>query len=303
MIAETKNIIRGSRRKKFLAFLPLFCLFVIIFAAFADFSGVYAFDAEMKNAKEIGVKDRIEIDFSQPIFLISANNIKISPDVDFSYNLLDNRKRLIIIPKSSLSFEQKYTVTLSGIRGIGGLSIDGRDFVFYTQSDPSANTVTKVSSAGSDQFGEMVLAKDKYIPPEKSRVKEDFHPEAHILTGKYIDISLAHQVMTLFEDGAEVNQFLVSTGKFGMPTPQGEFSVKTKELNHWSHQYKLWMPYSMEFNGPDFIHELPYWPNGYREGENHLGVKVSHGCVRLGIGPAKYVFDWAEIGTPVYVHK
>jgi len=59
----------------------------------------------------------------------------------------------------------------------------------------------------------------------------------------------------------------------------------------------------MNFNGPDYIHELPYWPNGYREGENHLGVKVSHGCVRLGIGPAKYVFDWAEIGTPVYVHK
>jgi lipoprotein-anchoring transpeptidase ErfK/SrfK len=80
--------------------------------------------------------------------------------------------------------------------------------------------------------------------------------------------------------------------------------VLSKEKNHWSAKYKLWMPFSMNFAaGGYYIHELPYWPNGYREGESHLGHRVSHGCVRLGIGPAEYVFNWAEIGTPVYIHN
>ena len=47
---------------------------------------------------------------------------------------------------------------------------------------------------------------------------------------------------------------------------------------------------------------LPYWPSGYREGTNHLGIPVSHGCVRLGIGPAKTLYDWAEIGTTVAIY-
>jgi len=35
-----------------------------------------------------------------------------------------------------------------------------------------------------------------------------------------------------------------------------------------------------------------------------LGHAVSHGCVRLQIGPAKEVYDWTEVGvTKIFVHK
>ncbi len=61
------------------------------------------------------------------------------------------------------------------------------------------------------------------------------------------------------------------------------------------------MPFWMNFYRGYGIHELPYWPNGYREGEDHLGMPVSHGCVRLGIGNAEKLFNWAEIGIPVYI--
>ena len=37
--------------------------------------------------------------------------------------------------------------------------------------------------------------------------------------------------------------------------------------------------------------------------ESHLGKPASHGCVRLGIGPAKELYDWAPIGTRVVVVK
>jgi len=59
----------------------------------------------------------------------------------------------------------------------------------------------------------------------------------------------------------------------------------------------------LNFYNGYFIHELPYWPGGYREGENHLGIPVSHGCVRLGIGAAAKVYQFAAIGTKVVIHK
>lgn len=177
------------------------------------------------------------------------------------------------------------------------------DYVTPVGADVTDPVPADFVSYGKDVYGEMSLSADRYVPSASSRVIEEFHTEAHVLSGKYIDVSISHQAMTLFEDGREVNQFLVSTGKYGMPTPQGEFTVRKKETNHWSGSYRLWMPYSMNFSGPFYIHELPYWPSGYHEGENHLGRKVSHGCVRLGIGPAAYVFNWAEIGTPIYIHQ
>jgi len=178
------------------------------------------------------------------------------------------------------------------------------DYVSPTSVEAADPLPVEFVSYGNDVYGEeMSLSADRYVAPASSLVIEEFHTEPYIMSGKYIDVSISHQAMTLFEDGREINQFLVSTGKYGMPTPQGEFVIRKKETNHWSGSYRLWMPYSMNFSGPFYIHELPYWPSGYHEGESHLGRRVSHGCVRLGIGPAAYVFNWAEIGTPLYIHE
>ena len=119
---------------------------------------------------------------------------------------------------------------------------------------------------------------------------------------KWIRIDLSEQSLSYGYGPKAVDTFIVSTGKRGFKTPTGEFSVLYKHEKKWSATYKLWMPYWMSFTYQGHgIHELPYWPNGYREGENHLGIPVSHGCVRLGIGPAQKLYDWAEAGTKIVV--
>ena len=100
-----------------------------------------------------------------------------------------------------------------------------------------------------------------------------------------------------------INEFLVSSGKAYYETPIGEFSILNKSELQYSWTYGLYMPYWMNFYGDYGIHELPYWPSGYREGEDHLGFPVSHGCVRLGIGPAEELFNWSEIGTKLYIQE
>ncbi len=126
---------------------------------------------------------------------------------------------------------------------------------------------------------------------------------------KYIDIDVGEQRFRYYQQGFLLGDFITSTGKPSTPTRLGEFKVISKyQMAYGSADGVRWaMPYFIGFytagsveNG---IHELPFL-NGYREGESSLGHAVSHGCVRLPIGPAKEVYDWAEIGvTKIFVHK
>ena len=140
--------------------------------------------------------------------------------------------------------------------------------------------------------------------PIKRLEEAKIYAKPQITEGKYIDISLAHQNMVLFEDGKMIDVYLISSGKRGMETPKGTFNLQNKVPRAWSKKYGLFMPNWMALvpSGEYGIHELPEWPGGYKEGANHLGFPVSHGCVRLGAGSAKRVYDWAELGTTVVVH-
>jgi hypothetical protein len=123
-----------------------------------------------------------------------------------------------------------------------------------------------------------------------------------VMLQKRIEINLGAEELSYFLGGVRMNTFPVSTGKPGMPTPRGHFQIDGKSLRAWS-SYGLWMPYWMSLlHGLFGIHELPEWPNGAKEGADHLGKPVSHGCIRLGIGPAQFLYNWAPIGTPVFIY-
>jgi hypothetical protein len=121
---------------------------------------------------------------------------------------------------------------------------------------------------------------------------------------KHIEVSLAKQILSYYLGKVEIGQFITSTGTKAHPTPKGTFVIANKSPNAWSHSAKLWMPYWMGLKGMKIgIHELPYWPNGVREGEKDLGHPASGGCIRLGRdGQAKTLYNWAEVGTPVVVN-
>ncbi len=144
----------------------------------------------------------------------------------------------------------------------------------------------------------------KVIDSDTSLEDLDYIP---LPSWKKIKISIAEQKLRCFDDGDLVYEFIISTGKWSMPTPKGIFKIENKFKTAYSKPYKLWMNYWMAFtpDGNYGIHELPYWKlkNGkiIYEGRDHLGKRVSHGCVRLGIGAAEKVFNWAEIGTVVEI--
>lgn len=120
---------------------------------------------------------------------------------------------------------------------------------------------------------------------------------------KNILVNLKKQELYQQLNGITIRTHTVSTGKRAMPTPKGTFSIANKSPRAWSKIYGLWMPYWMGIKGTRAgIHELPEWPNGYKEGANHLGTPVSHGCIRLDVIAAKIVYDWTPVGTKVIIN-
>jgi len=128
-------------------------------------------------------------------------------------------------------------------------------------------------------------------------------------TGKLIVVDISEQKMKIYENGKLIKVHRVSTGKWSMPTPLGNFTVKNKMNTAYSRKYRLYMDNWMAFtaDGAYGIHSLPYWKlkNGgiYYEGVQHLGIRVSHGCIRLSPAESREVFNWANVGTSVRVQN
>ena len=153
----------------------------------------------------------------------------------------------------------------------------------------SSNSIVVAMTTTDEPAGEVKIFPDEGIIPGR-------------FPGKYIDIYLAQQKLCIIEGMNILGCYTISSGKASTPTPKGTRYIQDKNPMAWSAPYGLYMPWWDGMGGGYGIHELPEWPGGFKEGEAHLGIPVSHGCVRLGVGPAQTVYNWADIGTPVYIH-
>jgi len=190
--------------------------------------------------------------------------------------------------------DKKVNATTQAVisEGSDGRHLDRADAQAKIKSflEGSAQTTVIALSVIGDVFGTQTVFPDEGIVPGR-------------FPGKYIDVDLTHQQMYLFDTVNIVAQFTVSTGKWSTPTPVGTRYIVNKDPMAWSAPYGLYMPYWQGLGGGYGIHELPEWPGGAKEGESHLGTPVSHGCIRLGVGGAQTVYNFTDIGTPVYIHK
>lgn len=131
------------------------------------------------------------------------------------------------------------------------------------------------------------------------------------LAPKYIEVDLSQQMMYLFEKGQLAANYRISSGLY-YPTPTGQFKIINKAVNAFSNIYNVWMPYWMAFaydgklNAYFGIHELPYWisQSGQRVSrpQDNVGAPSTGGCVSLGMGDSKKVYDFSDIDMPLYIY-
>jgi lipoprotein-anchoring transpeptidase ErfK/SrfK len=127
---------------------------------------------------------------------------------------------------------------------------------------------------------------------------------------KAIRIYLGSQRAFLTESGAVVKTYRISSGAPATPTPQGEFQIyKKQDLRVSSQSVPYRMPNYMAFtkNRAFGLHGLPYLGGSkeksayWNEAQEHIGIPVSHGCVRFLPEDAVEIYEWAEVGMPVYI--
>jgi hypothetical protein len=119
---------------------------------------------------------------------------------------------------------------------------------------------------------------------------------------KKIEVDISEQRLDYFLGRAKLGSFQISTGKLSTPTPLGVFTIANKDVRRKSKVGDLIMPYWMAFKDDLYaIHDLPEWPGGQKEGADHLGKKVSHGCVRLATVNAQFLYNWTPVGTKVVI--
>ncbi|MFA5961208.1 MAG: L,D-transpeptidase family protein [Parcubacteria group bacterium] len=232
----------------------------------------------------LGAEDPIMVNFNRSVENYYIKFV-LNPGNGLDYQLNPQKTQFKILPKSNIENGIKYTLKI-----FAKVTEDGDEN--YKQIYDGVFETLKPTP--------VVWEKDHALRIDQAKK----YTKAKITEGKYIDVNLATQIMTTFESGTLLDAFLISSGKRGMETPVGTHQIYNKTPRAYSKAYGLYMPNWMAIvpGGKFGIHELPEWPGGYKEGANHLGIPVSHGCMRLGVGPAKIVYDWAEVGTPVIVY-
>ncbi len=198
--------------------------------------------------------------------------------------------------------EAKQQTTLTGVEQI--------------QQDATANTSTE-ASLDQPSRDEPSLEETKpkitplFSPPNIKELKKQQAAEKKEKLSRKIVINIPSRKLHLIEDGSVVKSFFVGVGRPGFMTPVGKHQVIRKILNPgWENPYKAkgaskirpgggnplgtrWIGFKQTERGEFGIHGTN------RPGS--VGKFSSHGCVRMQISQAEFVFSQVELGTPVEV--
>ena len=106
-----------------------------------------------------------------------------------------------------------------------------------------------------------------------------------------LELDLRRQVLLVVHRGRTVRAVHISSAALGRYTPRGRFRVYRRERLSWSAPYQVWMPYALYFTGGYAVHGFGLVP----------AYPASHGCVRMPLSDAPFVYAATPLGTPVVI--
>ena len=127
------------------------------------------------------------------------------------------------------------------------------------------------------------------------------------LPESYIEVDISDQNLKLYNEGEEVLNTDVVTGKNSTPTDLGYFSIAYKDYdvtlrgsNGDGTDYASHVDYWMPFNGGEGFHDAT-WRDSF--GGDIYEYDGSHGCVNMPYSEAEELYNNVETGTKVLIHK
>jgi len=138
-------------------------------------------------------------------------------------------------------------------------------------------------------------------------------------TGKEIIVSLSRQWVWAYQNGVQVFNSPVMTGRPTLATPTGTYHVflklhPTTFTSPWPPGSPYWYPptyinYALGWRAGGFFLHDSWWHSVYGPGTNewHYDPKFgwqwgTHGCIAMPLSAASWLYYWAPIGTLVQVN-
>ncbi|MGI9146355.1 MAG: L,D-transpeptidase [Chloroflexota bacterium] len=129
-------------------------------------------------------------------------------------------------------------------------------------------------------------------------------------TGRWIDLNLLHQVVVAYEGPSVVRLARTSTGRPGWETTPGRYAIQRRVEKETMESTSL---IGLDAQRADYKVENVRWTQyfsadgkalheNYWKPRDEFGIPSSHGCAGLVAEDAKFLWDWASIGTPVFAH-
>lgn len=158
------------------------------------------------------------------------------------------------------------------------------------------------------------LASGLYTTPAQAKTpswKRPSETQAYPKLKRYphatLKVSIAKQRVYILTRHKKVLYTMVcSTGRKSSPTPTGTFHIQNRGTHFYNASSKEGANYWTSFKdwGTYLFHSVPVNAKGkYVVSEAHkLGRRASHGCVRLSVADAHWIYRHVPAGMKVVIH-
>jgi len=128
-------------------------------------------------------------------------------------------------------------------------------------------------------------------------------------TGRWLEATLLPTTRVVaYEGQTPVRRMPALRGIQAFPTPTGVFSIMRRVPNETMDSLTVGIPRTSPFGYyvKNVLWTQYFTPDGASLHDNYwssnFGGMGSHGCLGLSLGDSKWLWDWADIGTPVVVN-
>ena len=135
-------------------------------------------------------------------------------------------------------------------------------------------------------------------------------PDRADMPGRHFEADLREPaLLTAFEDGAPIWSTLTLKGTISNRTPTGAHRVLWRVPNETMTSERVYPPIARDAPGGYYLKNVlftQYFTSDgasihYNYWSSNWGYAGSHGCLGVAYNEAKFAWDWADVGTPVYV--
>ena len=183
----------------------------------------------------------------------------------------------------------------------GGNTGNGTNIQLYSFNNSNAQKFILATTTGTD-YADIDYSVEVYLDAM------DWKAQGYASnTGYAILVDCSQHLVSVYQGyqnhWTRIQRYICGDGAASTPTKKGVFTVGIKEKYFGNSSYRCW--YATQFSGNYLFHSVLYYPASTpsRILDGTLGRGVSHGCVRLALDNAKWIYDNIPRNTRVVVYS